>query len=114
MQNHAAKNFLLDMERWREIVDAWGKSGESQKNYCQRIGVSLNTFTYARGKLSQKKKEKTLFAPVTLKGNHEEKALLPSSVLTLETPQGYKLHFPAALSLEQLAKLFQLSGWRHA
>lgn len=114
MQNHPTQNALLDMDQWREIIEAWNKSGESQKNYCQRIGISLNTFTYARFKLSRQKKESTHFVPVALKVAQEEKAALPSSIIVLENPQGYKLHFPAALSLEQLAKLFKLSGWIHA
>jgi hypothetical protein len=114
MQNHPAKN-ALDMEKWREIMDAWSKGDESQKLYCQRIGISLNTFTYARAKLSQREKKNTHFSPVMLKEVQEEKIVLPSSIIIiLENPQGYKLHFPAALSLDQLAKLFQLSGWIHA
>jgi hypothetical protein len=114
MQNHAAKHTLLDMKKWHELIDAWSKSGENQKTYCQRIGVSLNTFTYARAKLSQAKKLKTAFVPVTLKDTQEEKTSSLSSVIILENPKGYKLHFPAALSLDQLAKLFQLLGWCHA
>lgn len=55
MESITAKSLPLDMERWREIVIGWDKSGETQQAYCQRLGVSLNTFSYARSKLLQQK-----------------------------------------------------------
>jgi hypothetical protein len=113
MQNHPTKNTPLDMDKWREIIEAWNKSGESQKSFCERLGVSLNTFTYARVKLLQQEKPKAQFVPLTIKNSLEEKALLPS-VFVIENPQGYKLHLSASLPLEQLTKLFKLSGWNNA
>ena len=109
MQNYA-KNAPLDMAKWREIIEAWNKSGESQKKYCERLEVSFNTFTYARTKLLQQDKPKSQFIPLTVKSSSEEK-LPPPSVIILENPYGYKLHLSASLSLEQLTKLFELSGW---
>jgi len=113
MQNYPAKNTPLDMDKWREIIEGWNESSQSQKAYCQRLGVNLNTFSYARSKLLQKEKPKTQFIPVTIKSNNEEK-LSVSSLIILENPHGYKLHLSASLSLEQLAKLFKLSGWNDA
>ena len=113
MQNYPAKNTPLDMDKWREIIEGWNESSQSQKAYCQRLGVNLNTFSYARSKLLQKGKSKTQFIPVTIKSNNEEK-LSVSSLIILENPHGYKLHLSASLSLEQLAKLFKLSGWNDA
>lgn len=113
MPNHSAKNSPIDMEKWRGIVEAWNTSGENQKAYCQRLGVSLNTFCYVRGKLMRQIKSKTQFVPLTIKNLSEEKAF-PSSIIVLENLQGYKLHIPASLSLEQLAKLFKLTGWDDA
>ena len=52
MQNYPAKNAPLDMDKWREIIGGWNKSEENQKAYCQRLGVNLNTFSYARSKRS--------------------------------------------------------------
>lgn len=63
MQNHPAKITLFDMSKWREIIDAWTTSGENQKDYCERLGVSINTFSYARSKLQQQNKAKTQFIP---------------------------------------------------
>jgi hypothetical protein len=113
MKNLSAKSASLDMERWRDIIESWNKSGENQKVYCQRLGISLNTFTYARSKLRKKDKPKTQFIPLTIKSSGEEKTLL-ESITVLENPRGYKLHFSTSLSLEQLTKLFKLSGWDNA
>jgi hypothetical protein len=113
MQSHSQKNTPLDMSQWREIIETWSKSNESQKTYCDRLGLSLNTFGYARSKLLQQNKQKTQFIPLVVKNNGEEKTS-PSSVIVLENLSGYKLHLPASLSLEQLTKLFKLSGWYDA
>lgn len=72
MQNQSAKNAPLDMNKWREIVEAWNKSGENQKTYCERLGISLNTFSYVRSKLLQQNKSHTQFIPLTIKNNEEE------------------------------------------
>lgn len=109
MQNY---NVALDMDKWREIVEAWNKSNETQKAYCQRLGVSLNTFIYARSKLIRQDKPKAQFIPLTINSSGEKN--LSSSLIVLEKPNGYTLHFSASLSLEQLTNLFKLSGWNDA
>lgn len=114
MQTQSAKNTPLDMNKWRKIIDEWTISGENQKAYCERLGVNLNTFVYARGKLQQKNnKLKNPFIPLTIKSSDAENILAPS-IIVLENSQGYKLHFSATLSLEQLTKIFKLAGWYHA
>jgi hypothetical protein len=106
----AAKNLPLDMKKWRSVIEEWDSSKENQKDYCHRLGVSLNTFTYVRGKLLQKNKIKSKFIPVTL-GHIEETKNHSQNLLTLENPRGFKLHISPSLSLEQLSKIFKLSGW---
>lgn len=113
MQNQPAKNTPLDMDKWREIVEAWDTSGENQKDYCQRLGVSVNTFSYVRSKLMQKDKRNAQFIPLTINNSSAERTTAQSAIV-LENPYGYKLHLSASLSLEQLAKLFKLSGWYNA
>jgi predicted enzyme involved in methoxymalonyl-ACP biosynthesis len=83
MQNHPVKNSPLDKEKWREIIEAWNKSGENQKAYCQRLGISINTFTYARGKMMLHDKPKAQFIPVTVNNNSAEKNM-PQSAIVLE------------------------------
>lgn len=113
MQHQSAKNTPLDMVKWREIVEAWKTSGENQKAYCQRLGVSVNTFSYVRSKLMQKDKPKTQFIPLTINNSCAEKTT-SQSVIVLENPCSYKLHLSASLSLDQLAKLFKIAGWNDA
>lgn len=112
-RNIATKPQALDMEKWRAIVNGWEVSKESQKSYCKHLGININTFTYARGKLSGNKKSKTSFIPVVLK-NEAQQGLQKTSMITIENKQGLKLHVPSTLSLDQLAKIFQLCGWHHA
>jgi len=40
-----------DKPRWREIIDAWESSGESQKQFCARRHLKKNTLSYWRSKL---------------------------------------------------------------
>lgn len=113
MENRVKKNLPIDLAKWREIVNDWELSGESQKIYCERTGISLNTFVYARNKLRQKPKLKTTFTPLVIK-NHEETTITSQLSIILENHRGYKLHFPVSLSAEQIAKLLKLSGWYDA
>lgn len=113
MQITHTKNDPLDTNKWRKIIDAWEISGESQKTYCERLQLNINTFTYARSKLLQKSKAQTKFVPLTIK-NVTDNQTFPSPVIVLENPQGYKLHLSASLSLEQLTKIFNLTGWNNA
>lgn len=114
MQNRSTKTTPLDMEKWQETINEWKKSGESQKAYCQRLGLNFNTFSHARSKLLSKNKAGTKFIPITVKNAIEEKRIFSASTLVLENPRGYRLHFSTALSADELRKLFQLSEWSHA
>jgi hypothetical protein len=108
------KNPALDMEKWRSLVNAWDASKENQKDYCQRLGISLNTFTYVRGKLIKQDKNTAQppFVPITL-SRFEEQNNPRATTLLLENPNGLKLHISLSLSLEQLIKIFKLAGWQH-
>ena len=112
MEIKSAKKFL-DMNEWREIVNNWNKNDESQKTYCARLGINLNTFTYVRVKLQKQAKPPIQFASLKMINSNEDK-VLEQSMITLENKSGYKLYFPASLSLEQLMKIFKLSGWSDA
>ena len=85
------KTSPLDMEKWRAIISDWESSKENQKRYCERLGINLNTFSYARSKLSQTKKIKPAFIPITL---NQAEIQHPSAIDTIiiENPQGFKLH----------------------
>lgn len=110
-----SKQTVLDMEKWRKLVEGWdGK--EKQRTYCERLGVSLNTFVYVRSKLRLKKKNShkrnkfASFVPVVISPTPKEHQTENRNFI-LENTRGLKLHVPASLSLEELNKLFTLAGW---
>jgi hypothetical protein len=106
----SAKNASLDMDKWRSLVKAWDATKENQKEYCQRLGINLNTFSYVRGKLIKKEKRSPKFIPIVL-SQSEELKIVDRPLLTLESPRGFKLHISPALSLEQLTNIFRSAGW---
>ena len=40
-------------QEWDEILSDWRKSGESQRGYCRREGISISAFGYWYRKLSR-------------------------------------------------------------
>ena len=107
------KTLPLDMEKWRAIISDWESSKENQKRYCERLGINLNTFTYARSKLGQTKKIKPAFVPITLNQAETQHSSTIDTII-IENLQGFKLHVSSTLSLDRLAKIFKLCGWSDA
>ncbi len=105
-----AKNQPLDMQEWRNLIKEWDSSKETQKEYCQRLRINLNTFSYARGKLNKKEKIKPKFIPLILNQNDSAR-ISDQHLLTIENPRGFKLHISPSLSFDLLNKIFKLSGW---
>jgi predicted enzyme involved in methoxymalonyl-ACP biosynthesis len=106
------KNTALDRDKWRALVEGWDSSTENQKNYCKRLGISLNTFTYVRGKLLPKENVNSKFIPVVI--SPPEKSIKQKEhCLTLESKRGLMLHISPTLSVEQLSKILTLCGWQH-
>jgi predicted enzyme involved in methoxymalonyl-ACP biosynthesis len=103
----------LDMRKWQVIISDWESSKENQKEYCERLGINLNTFTYARSKLMKTKKTKSTFIPLTVSHTETQNSSVADTVV-IETPQGFKLHVSSALSLDRLSKIFKLCGWLNA
>lgn len=119
MQSTETKNPLvpkpqpLDMKKWQTLIADWEPGKETQKNYCERLGISLNTFVYVRSKLAQNKKTKPTFIPVKLNQLEDQQSQITDRV-TIENPHGFKLHISSDLSLDRLAKIFKLCGWHNA
>jgi len=40
-------------EKWKEKYSEWRKSGESQRAYCRRNGISFSTFGYWRKRFGE-------------------------------------------------------------
>lgn len=112
---NAKKLKALDMQKWRDLIADWEQTKESQKAFCIRLGLNINTFTYIRGKLSATEKKHAInnhFIPVTVKKSSHLKAC--SEQLIIENIDGLKLYIPMSLSEEKLVLLLNIIGWHNA
>ena len=122
MQSHGELNnqsgkATLDKIKWLELIAEWEKSNESQKQFCDRLGINVNTFTYMRGKLlsSGKKLAKNKkFIPVTIAKEEDKEKIIYLDVIILENRNGIKLHIPLSVPFDKVSHLLQLAGWSHA
>lgn len=55
-------------EQWRKHIEAQGKSGLSQGEYCARKGLSLASFGYWRQRLSNKEPSSERFVSLPISG----------------------------------------------
>lgn len=101
----------LDTAKWQAIIVDWEQSNESQKAYCERMNVNLNTFTYMRGKLLAEKKKQSGANFVAVKIKPEVKPTTAPKSMTIENHKGIKIHLPMNISETQLKHLLQLLGW---
>jgi len=79
----------------------------SKKEFCTRLKLNINTFTYVKGKLSTKDKQKK-FIPITVRQATSSKLL---SNIILENTKGMKLHIPINVTDEEVIHLLKLAGW---
>lgn len=96
-------------EYWRDKVEEWERSNESQKVFCTRLGIKVGTFTHWRGVFSKKEKQHTANKFIAVK-------VAPSITrqpekLTIELPSGHKIIMP--LIIEEMEKVFNLLGLSH-
>ena len=56
MERNQSKKTL----EWRDIFMEWRKSGESQRGYCRRKGISISAFGYWYRKLESEGSEQSL------------------------------------------------------
>lgn len=123
MQNHQdqpnnqSRISTHDKIKWSELIAEWEKSNESQKQFCDRLGINVNTFTYMRSKLlsSNKKLNKSKkFIPVTIAKDVAKENIKCTDLIILESNNGIKLHIPLSISFDKLTHLLKLVGWNHA
>jgi len=106
-------NAVLDMKKWRAIIADWEASNESQKKYCDRLGIKLNSFVYARQKIKGNKESLPTFIPVTISPEND-KVKPQNDVIVIENSFGYKLSISAYLPEEHTTKILKLCGWLNA
>lgn len=123
MQNHQdqpndqSRISTLDKIKWSELIVEWENSNESQKQFCDRLGINVNSFTYMRGKLlsSGKKIAKSKkFIPVTIAKEEDKENNKSTDTIILENSNGVKLHISLSIPFDKLSHLLQLVGWSHA
>lgn len=100
------KKTLLDKEQWSKLITEWKNSTESQREFCKRLNLNINTFTYIKSKLEIKNKQKK-FIPLTIRQN-----ISPAPILNviLENAKGIKLHFTSTMD-DNLIQLLKIVGW---
>lgn len=92
---------------WREMIAAWEKSGEHQKQFCARMNIKLGTFSHWRGIFSKETRNiENKF--VELKVTKKEREVL--SEFIIECPSGHKITFTNQLQADQAEVMFKLLG----
>jgi allantoicase len=107
------KSVRLDRDKWLQLITEWEKSGESQKRFCERQGLNVNTFSYMKLQLKPKTKINKFkaFIPVI---SVPEKNKEQTDTITIENKNGIKLHVSLTLPIDRLTHLLNLLGWHHA
>jgi len=105
----SVKPLPLDMLQWQRIINDWESSNQSQKRFCSRLGISFNTFSYARSKLARAQNIKPAFIPVNV--NLSDHQPFKSENVVIENPRGFKLHISPGCSSEHMLNILKLSGW---
>jgi hypothetical protein len=45
----------IGSEDWKKVFEKWRESGDSQRGFCRKEGITFSTFTYWRKKLDKQK-----------------------------------------------------------
>ena len=90
---------------WREQIDAWQASGESQQAFCQQHELSYHRFLYWRRKLVAQKAEPGKGYSALVPVRHQPTC--SETTLSLVLPSGIELR---GIALDNLAVVRQLLG----
>lgn len=97
----------LNREEWAILIAEWQAGTESQKDFCERLNLNINTFTYIKGKLAKKNKSAKFLPVKIVKDTTTHQPILN---VILENAKGIKLHINFA-SDETLIHLLKIVGW---
>jgi hypothetical protein len=90
---------------WREQIDTWQASGESQQAFCQQHKLSYHRFTYWRRKLADQAVERQRMQSALVPVRHQPTS--SETTLSLVLPSGIELR---GIALDNLAVVRQLLG----
>lgn len=101
-------------EHWFAHIEEWKASKRSQQVYCTQQGISLNTFTYWRGKfLSESNDHQDKFARVKIASNKTISTDAPRSI-QIKLTSGHIVYIPTTLGVEEIASIINAIGVPHA
>jgi hypothetical protein len=103
-----------DKSKWAELIGEWERSEESQKAFCARLGLNLNTFVYWRARFvaaSKREAKRNKFIPLAIKNEVAQK---PGSEMILENKNGIRLLIPLSISSDKLVQILKMVGFIHA
>lgn len=72
---------------WQRHIDAWQRSGTTQKAYCESEGLAVATFGYWRKRLAKNTPTKKFISVGTASG---------PSLVSIHLPGGISLEVPAS------------------
>jgi hypothetical protein len=93
---------------WQEHIEAWERSGLTQKQYCREKGLKLPTFGLWRKRLLRPLQENLTFIDANLRV--QEEAATGKMVLQLLLPNGVRLGLNEYASESLLQQVLHFSG----
>jgi len=108
MTKHQQSNHSKIRRRhWEAHLEACGKSGLSQAEYCRRNNLKSNRFTYWKTKFKNEATPSVKFVPVPTTSNSFSSAMKPSSpaALKLEVAGRFHIEIGEAFVPDTLIKL---------
>lgn len=62
MSRKRGESISVVERRWRERVEGWQRSGETQREYCRRYGLSAKSLSYWRTELQRRDGRRSIVA----------------------------------------------------
>jgi len=92
--NQSLSKREINRQRWLERIQAWKRSGQTQRAFCQQQHLGLASFQRWRRKLRVEKKPEEsstiTFLPVSVKNAHASNLTLQiNDHLRIEIPSGF-------------------------
>ena len=94
--------------KWRALIEKYGKSGLSQKAFCEQNNLTLSQFVYHRGKIKPTEKitnpSSNLFSPIQL----QKSVSNDSREMKIIFPNGFQCIFPCDADANAMKKWMEV------
>jgi hypothetical protein len=94
--------------KWRNILDEYQVSNQTQKSFCEQRNISLPQFVYYRSLFKQEEKSQAMaggFVPLKLQQSDKSAS---SSEIKLSLPNGFQCAFPSHVDATQIKRLIEV------